>query len=72
MRATLVVLIALAAGCATDTKLAIMPPPGVDLGGHWRLNVAESDDPVRLSQALSAGYGAMSPGQGASQHQCCR
>jgi hypothetical protein len=66
LRATLIVLIALAAGCATDTKLATMPAPGVDLSGHWRLNVADSDDPVRLSQALAAGYGAVSPGQGSS------
>ncbi len=57
-------LIALAAGCATETKMATAPPPGVDLSGHWRLNVADSDDPVRLSQALSSGNGAMSQAQG--------
>ncbi|MFI4890252.1 MAG: hypothetical protein ACHQIL_06950 [Steroidobacterales bacterium] len=64
MRATLILLVALAAGCATESNLATVPPPGVDLSGHWRLNVADSDDPLRLSQALSSGYGAVSPGQG--------
>jgi hypothetical protein len=55
MRAALLLLIALSAGCATDRGLAPLPPPGVDLSGHWRLNVADSDDPLRLTQALSSG-----------------
>src|SRR5580692_10721632 len=55
MRATLLLLIALSAGCATESDLASSPPPGVDLSGHWRLNVADSDDPLRLAQAMASG-----------------
>jgi hypothetical protein len=64
MRASLILLIALAAGCATHNDLAPSPPPGVDLSGHWRLNVADSDDPLSLTQALASGNGTATPGQG--------
>lgn len=57
MRAILFVVAILLAGCATE-KLAEMPPAGVDLSGKWRLNIADSDDPLRLGQALAAGPGA--------------
>jgi hypothetical protein len=69
MRAALLLLIALSAGCATERELALSPPPGVDLSGHWRLNVADSDDPLRLTQALASGYGtgAQDPGQNGGQ-----
>jgi hypothetical protein len=60
MRITLVLLIALIAGCATDPGLDPAPPPGVDLSGHWRLNVADSDDPLRIPQSI----GGASPGVG--------
>jgi hypothetical protein len=60
MRALLILMIALLAACATDRELATAPPSGVDLSGHWRLNVADSDDPLRLSQALSSGAGMSS------------
>jgi hypothetical protein len=63
MRAAFLLLIALSAGCATDRGLATSPPPGVDLSGHWRLNVADSDDPLRLTQAMSSGNGMGSPDQ---------
>jgi hypothetical protein len=63
LRATLIVVIALLAACATEKKLAVSPPAGVDLSGQWKLNVADSDDPLRLSQALAAGPGAGTPGQ---------
>jgi len=56
MRALLVVVAVLIAGCAGE-QLAASPPAGVDLSGHWRLNVADSDDPQRLGQALAAGAG---------------
>jgi hypothetical protein len=39
--------------CASD-KLALAPPAGVDLTGNWKLNEADSDDPMRLTQAQSA------------------
>jgi hypothetical protein len=45
---------ALMAGCAGQ-RLAELPPAGVDLSGHWRLNVADSDDPMRIGQAVSGG-----------------
>jgi hypothetical protein len=64
MRAALLLLIALSAGCATDRELATSPPPGVDLSGRWHLNVADSDDPMRLTQALSAGTGMGPADQG--------
>jgi hypothetical protein len=35
--------------CASD-QLASTPPRGVDLSGHWKLNEADSDDPLRLMQ----------------------
>jgi len=54
MRAILVVVAVLMAGCAGE-KLAVSPPAGVDLSGLWRLNVADSDDPQRLGQALASG-----------------
>ncbi len=37
-------------GCA-DQKLAVLPPAGVDLTGHWKLDEADSDDPQRVMQA---------------------
>lgn len=43
----------LLAGCAHE-ELAARPPSGVDLSGHWKLNVADSDDPMRLTQAALA------------------
>ncbi|MEA3151436.1 MAG: hypothetical protein QOD56_2375 [Gammaproteobacteria bacterium] len=49
MRVAVVVTLALLCACASQ-KLALAPPPGVDFSGHWRLNEADSDDPVRLSQ----------------------
>jgi hypothetical protein len=63
MRASLILMITLLAGCATDRELATAPPAGVDLSGHWRLNVADSDDPLRLTQALAAGAGPSSADQ---------
>jgi hypothetical protein len=40
-------------GCASG-NLASAPPAGVDLSGHWTLNVANSDDPQRLMQSQIA------------------
>jgi hypothetical protein len=68
MRATFLLLITLAAGCATQSDLALSPPPGVDLSGHWRLNVADSDDPLRLAQAMASGN-ASSQDQGPAGSQ---
>nr|MDP8985315.1 hypothetical protein [Pseudomonadota bacterium] len=51
---SLVVVLACLCGCASD-KLALAPPPGVDLSGHWELNEADSDDPQRLVLSQMAG-----------------
>ena len=56
MRASVLLLLALLAGCAAE-RLAVSPPEGVDLSGHWHLNLADSDDPQRLDQALASGSG---------------
>lgn len=69
MRAALILLVALAAGCATDSDLALLPAPGADLSGHWRLNVVDSDDPVRLMQAMAGGVGAGPADQGSGGGQ---
>jgi hypothetical protein len=52
------------AGCASE-HLAVVPPAGVDLSGHWKLNEPDSDDPQRLlqSQLTSATAGAGAGGQ---------
>ncbi len=52
MRLTLILLVVIAAGCASE-QLAMTPPAGVDLSGHWRLDAADSDDPQRLLQATN-------------------
>jgi hypothetical protein len=52
----------LLAACASE-KLALAPPVGVDLSGHWRLNEADSDDPQRVAQSQNLGLGA-GPGAG--------
>ncbi len=68
MRVALVVVLACLSACAAE-KLALAPPPGVDLSGRWKLNEAESDDPQRLvlsQQAGPAAGGAGSQGSGGS------
>jgi hypothetical protein len=64
LRVSLMLLLGLLAGCASD-KLNVAPAPGVDLSGNWKLNIADSDDPSRLSagQGTSVGLGN-SPGGG--------
>jgi hypothetical protein len=52
MRIALVLAMILLAACASD-KLALSPPAGVDFGGTWKLNEADSDDPQRLLQTQS-------------------
>ncbi len=53
MRVAVFVALGLLSACATE-KLALTPPPGVDFSGQWRLNDAESDDPLRLVQSQIA------------------
>jgi hypothetical protein len=53
--ALLVALMCLAA-CASE-KLALAPPSGVDFTGHWKLDEADSDDPLRVVQSQKADSG---------------
>jgi hypothetical protein len=58
----------LLSACASD-KLAVAPPPGVDLSGQWRLDVEDSDDPLHLIQSTAqdpskATQGPQGGGQG--------
>jgi hypothetical protein len=61
MRWALMVSVCAIAGCASG-QLSSTPPAGVDLSGHWNLNVADSDDAQRLMQsqiaAATAGVGS--------------
>ncbi|HUX74321.1 MAG TPA: hypothetical protein VMV25_10575 [Steroidobacteraceae bacterium] len=57
MRAAWILTSLIIAGCAHQ-PLAAVPPAGVDLSGHWRLNSADSDDPQRLVQSIGGGAGA--------------
>ena len=69
MRVAVVVTLALLCGCASQ-ELALAPPHGVDFSGHWRLNEADSDDPLRLAQnqadpsKATAGSGQQGGGPG--------
>ncbi len=67
MRAVVVACVLLSA-CVSD-KLALVPAPGVDLTGHWKLNEADSDDPLRLMQSQNAinSPSAQGGGQGGGQ-----
>jgi hypothetical protein len=49
MRFVVVLAMSFLASCASDT-LVSAPPAGVDFSGHWKLNEADSDDPMHLVQ----------------------
>jgi hypothetical protein len=53
MRVALLAAVVLVSACASD-GLSLAPPPGVDFSGHWKLNVADSDDPMHLLQIANA------------------
>ena len=58
-------IIALSA-CASD-DLRLVPASGVDFSGHWKLNAADSDDPMHLLQTANgqaAGDGGNPGGRG--------
>jgi len=63
MRIALALTVCVLAGCASG-NLASAPPAGVDLSGHWKLNVADSDDPQRLMQSQIAAATANTTGDG--------
>jgi hypothetical protein len=68
MRVAALAAILLLTACATDST-SLTPPPGVDLSGHWKLNAADSDDPLHLLQIANGqgddrGNAGNSGGQG--------
>jgi hypothetical protein len=57
MRIALMIALLALSGCAGE-RLAAVPPPGVDFTGRWKLNEADSDDPLHLAQAQNAALSA--------------
>jgi hypothetical protein len=53
MRVALLAAVVFISACASE-GLRLAPPPGVDFSGHWKLNVADSDDPMHLLQIANA------------------
>jgi hypothetical protein len=53
MRVAFLAAVVFMSACASD-GLRPAPPPGVDFSGHWKLNVADSDDPMHLLQLANA------------------
>src|SRR5271167_2165083 len=62
MRIAMFLATVIVAACASG-KLAVTPPAGIDLSGHWKLNEADSDDALRLMQSqLAAATAGAGPG----------
>jgi hypothetical protein len=53
MRVALLAAVVFISACASD-GMRLAPPAGVDFSGHWRLNAADSDDPMHLLQIANA------------------
>src|SRR5258708_7693787 len=53
MRSAVLAAIIVLSACASD-RLSLVPPSGVDFTGHWKLNEADSDDPLHLLQTANA------------------
>jgi len=53
MRVALLAAVMFLGACASE-GLRLAPPPGVDFSGQWKLNVADSDDPMHLLQLANA------------------
>src|ERR1700692_656862 len=65
MRVALLVALMCLAACASE-KLALAPPSGVDFSGHWKLDEADSDDPLRVVQSAKADTGPGASGTSGS------
>lgn len=63
MRVAILATVVLLGGCASD-GLNLAPPPGVDFSGHWKLNPADSDDPMHLLQIANGQQAQGSGGRG--------
>jgi hypothetical protein len=53
MRSAVFAAIIALSACASD-GLRLAPPSGVDFTGHWKLNEADSDDPLHLLQTANS------------------
>jgi hypothetical protein len=53
MRVAILAAIIFLSACASN-DMALAPPPGVDFSGRWKINVADSDDPLHLLQLANA------------------
>src|SRR6202035_4756636 len=65
MRVALLVALSCLSGCASE-KLALAPPSGVDFTGRWKLDEADSDDPLRIVQSQMANSGPGASGSSGS------
>jgi hypothetical protein len=65
MRVALLVALMCLSACASE-KLALAPPSGVDFTGRWKLDEADSDDPLRVVQSQMADSRPGAPGTSGS------
>lgn len=63
MRFAVFAAVIVLSACAAERQSSA-PPPGVDFGGQWKLNAADSDDPTHIMQAASGARGGASGAQG--------
>jgi hypothetical protein len=66
MRVAVIAAVIFLSACASD-KLERVPPPGVDFSGNWKLNLADSDDPLHVTQSANgaaSGTGNSRSGRG--------
>jgi hypothetical protein len=52
MRVVILLAVLALSACASD-RLSLAPPSGVDFTGRWKLNEADSDDPLHLLQTAN-------------------
>ena len=65
MRSAVLAAIIVLSACAGD-GLRLAPPSGVDFTGRWKLNEADSDDPLHLLQTANSQSGARAGDGGGS------
>jgi len=65
MRSAILTAILVLSACAGD-GLRLTPPSGVDLTGRWKLNEADSDDPLHLLQTANSQSAARAGDSGSS------
>ncbi len=65
MRVAFLAAVVFISACASE-GLRLAPPAGVDFSGHWKLNVADSDDPLHLMQIANAQAAAAADNTGGS------